>query len=698
MVFLRFTRFKIGEVSADRRECIGGYLAVIDGYKDSNASKHTNPGYFCGEIDMPKTLISETPKVKIIFYSESYNEDSYFQFSTEIQKRDEHFTKLGQYHKLHNRRGRLVEGSYCDRVFEDCSPGHCYIQSPGFPEILGEIEKRTHFNGSAEFRRGWREMRNAADMLRAPGDDKAGRMSSRLHAHRIYHIACWEPDRHRIPVENRERSAQPRRGTYRGIKSWYPANTTCSYIFSTPHPNDHISLEFVHFRIDRVTLCKEYIRLFDGSESDPFKLMNILCDTNKPMGGASSPGYVSTGPDLLVQFTSLVGSLDGAAIDYRFEIKRIVAAKKVSAAEVSKNCSKVFTPDSLSSGSLTLHPEQFNRSIDGQITCNLTFDAGSLLHGRVNLSILSAFNPSLICGKYCDIGITGNNQAKLTIYRNADFAHLLSPLCFCEPITSSFAFTFQTQLQVPQTIHMLSNGSSLTIAFILPPDWGQRKESIPIQPQTTRLSLHTKPVVSELYCSILVPCQLLSALHFSSNLFSFEGNKCNQNVDVYETVTEPPVTSENRGKPLYCSYRIRIRPERSDWMVFLRFTRFKIGEVSADRRECIGGYLAVIDGYKDSNASKHTNPGYFCGEIDMPKTLISETPKVKIIFYSESYNEDSYFQFSTEIQKRDEHFTKLGQYHKLHNRRGRLVEGSYCDRVFEDCSPGHCYIQSPGFP
>ncbi|RWS22606.1 Procollagen C-endopeptidase enhancer 1-like protein [Leptotrombidium deliense] len=85
-------------------------------------------------------------------------------------------------------------------------------------------------------------------------------------------------------------------------------------------------------------------------------------------------------------------------------------------------------------------------------------------------------------------------------------------------------------------------------------------------------------------------------------------NKCNRNVDVYETINEPALTDENRGKPLHCSYRIRIRPERNDWMVFLRFTRFKIGDVSPDRKECIGGYIAIIDGYKDSNVSKHTNP------------------------------------------------------------------------------------------
>ncbi|RWS24815.1 hypothetical protein B4U80_09769 [Leptotrombidium deliense] len=501
--------------------------------------------YFCGEIDMPKTFISETPNVKIIIYVASYNEDTQFQFSTEIQKREEHYTKLGQYHKLHNRRGRLVDGTYCDRVFDDCTPGHCYIHSPGFPEIYNRNLKCRY---TVKARKGLVALEVltldidgekcegllicfARPVTTKPeecphdyvriydgANDSSplistlcgrGRLQSNVIASGSemfiefisspagslidtgfqLKIENIENDDDAIPMESKNGSCVIKRTIvepntsymFTNIKSWYPPNTTCSYIFSTPHPNDHISLEFLSFRIDRITLCKESIRLFDGLDADPFKLMNVLCDTNKPMGGASEARYVTSGPNLLVQFVSDDGSLDGSAINYRFEIKRIVAAKKVSATEVSKNCSKVITPESLSSGSLTLHPEDFNKSIDGQITCNLTFDATSLLHGRVNLSILSAFNPSLICGKYCDIGIIGNNQAKLTIYRNPDFAHLLSPLCFCEPITSSFAFSFQSHPRVPQQITTISNSSSLTIAFILPPDWGQRKTSIPIQ-------------------------------------------------------------------------------------------------------------------------------------------------------------------------------------------------------------------------
>lgn len=66
-------------------------------------------------------------------------------------------------------------------------------------------------------------------------------------------------------------------------RSWFPANTTCSYIFTVPNPQDHISIEFLSFTIERITLCEENIRIFDGLEPDPFRLMNILCDTNKPM-------------------------------------------------------------------------------------------------------------------------------------------------------------------------------------------------------------------------------------------------------------------------------------------------------------------------------------------------------------------------------------------------------------------------------
>lgn len=66
-------------------------------------------------------------------------------------------------------------------------------------------------------------------------------------------------------------------------RSWYSPNLTCSYLFTTSDTNSKLSLEFEHFRIKRLTLCEEDIKLYDGPKSDPFKLINNLCDTNKPL-------------------------------------------------------------------------------------------------------------------------------------------------------------------------------------------------------------------------------------------------------------------------------------------------------------------------------------------------------------------------------------------------------------------------------
>src|SRR5687768_9334028 len=43
---------------------------------------------------------------------------------------------------------------------------------------------------------------------------------------------------------------------FTNVKSWFPPKTTCSYIFEAPQPGDRISLHFLWFRIDRVTLCE----------------------------------------------------------------------------------------------------------------------------------------------------------------------------------------------------------------------------------------------------------------------------------------------------------------------------------------------------------------------------------------------------------------------------------------------------------
>ncbi|KAG0422138.1 hypothetical protein HPB47_002010, partial [Ixodes persulcatus] len=120
-----------------------------------------------------------------------------------------------------------------------------------------------------------------------------------------------------------------------------------------------------------------------------------------------------------------------------------------------------------------------------------------------------------------------------------------------------------------------------------------------------------------------------------------EDDRCNRTVDIYQGVESPPVTERNQGRPLHCTYRIRVRPARDDWVVFVRFTRLRIGEPTEDRQRCDGGYVQIVDGYRDSNHSNRDAPGFYCGEIDSPKTFISETPHVKIVFHADSYGQDT---------------------------------------------------------
>lgn len=44
--------------------------------------------------------------------------------------------RYGQYSTLYpHRRGQPVANTYCHRLFKDCSPGRCFVQSPAYPGI-----------------------------------------------------------------------------------------------------------------------------------------------------------------------------------------------------------------------------------------------------------------------------------------------------------------------------------------------------------------------------------------------------------------------------------------------------------------------------------------------------------------------------------------------------------------------------------
>lgn len=70
-------------------------------------------------------------------------------------------------------------------------------------------------------------------------------------------------------------------------------------------------------------------------------------------------------------------------------------------------------------------------------------------------------------------------------------------------------------------------------------------------------------------------------------------DQCNKTVGIYEEVTSPPVTAENHGKSMLCHYRFRpFRTNLRDWVLRIRFTKFKVGRLINDS-SCENGYIQV---------------------------------------------------------------------------------------------------------
>lgn len=80
---------------------------------------------------------------------------------------------------------------------------------------------------------------------------------------------------------------------------------------------------------------------------------------------------------------------------------------------------------------------------------------------------------------------------------------------------------------------------------------------------------------------------------YSTDDTEYSSEKCSRTVDIYQSVELPVLNERNRGKPLHCAYRIRVRPARDDWVVFVRFTRLRVGAPSDDRQLCQGGRLKI---------------------------------------------------------------------------------------------------------
>ncbi|EDS31948.1 conserved hypothetical protein [Culex quinquefasciatus] len=61
---------------------------------------------------------------------------TYFAFDSRAEQQMEVFNRYGPHPELYpNRRGEVVQGSYCEREFRDCRLQTCYVQSPAYPGI-----------------------------------------------------------------------------------------------------------------------------------------------------------------------------------------------------------------------------------------------------------------------------------------------------------------------------------------------------------------------------------------------------------------------------------------------------------------------------------------------------------------------------------------------------------------------------------
>ncbi|KAJ8728384.1 hypothetical protein PYW08_016769 [Mythimna loreyi] len=197
---------------------------------------------------------------------------------------------------------------------------------------------------------------------------------------------------------------------------------------------------------------------------------------------------------------------------------------------------------------------------------------------------------------------------------------------------------------------------------------------------------------------LLLACLFYTATGNPAKMDS-KRDHCNKTVEIYEDVSSPPVTSENFGRPLTCTYRFRaFRGSPKDWILRIRFKKFKVGTL-INGTTCHKGYMQIVDGNAKTDVSNRKEPGLFCGEIEQPQTFISETNFVKIVFHADNFTDQTYFSFDSRAEQQFEVYLRYGQHPELYpNRRGEVVAGSYCERVFRDCRLQTCYVQSAAYP
>ncbi|XP_058055375.1 uncharacterized protein LOC131206719 [Anopheles bellator] len=197
----------------------------------------------------------------------------------------------------------------------------------------------------------------------------------------------------------------------------------------------------------------------------------------------------------------------------------------------------------------------------------------------------------------------------------------------------------------------------------------------------------------------LLPTNLPSPQKRAGNTAEGAKDHCNKTIDIDEDISSPEVTNLNRNRPLTCWYRFRsFRGAPRDLVLRLNFKKFKVGAL-LNATHCEGGYLQIVDGNAKTDVSNRREPGQFCGESEQPQTFISETSAVKIVFHTDNFTDQTYFAFDSRPEQQMEVFNRYGPHPELYpNRRGEVVQGSYCEREFRDCRLQTCYVQSPAYP
>ncbi|XP_055855909.1 uncharacterized protein LOC129919100 [Episyrphus balteatus] len=234
---------------------------------------------------------------------------------------------------------------------------------------------------------------------------------------------------------------------------------------------------------------------------------------------------------------------------------------------------------------------------------------------------------------------------------------------------------------------------------------GSRSRNTWRLPSSCRLLVHNNSWITFLWIWIAVTIALVQCISPSISPPQKRGSSdtskdhCNKTVDIFEDVTSPDVTNQNIGRPLTCWYRFRsLRGSPRDFVLRLRFKKFKVGTL-INATHCDGGFLQIVDGNAKTDVSNRREPGMFCGEAEQPQTFISETSYVKVLFHTDNFTDQTYFAFDSRAEQQMEVYLRYGQHPELYpNRRGEIVQGSYCEREFRDCRLQTCYVQSPAYP